>query len=337
VPAENFTGYREATQTPAPAVAEAHAALAAMDGLTLRPLAPLSEYTRFGIGGPADLLAETSIDHVFAEALRRLRQLGTPHVVLGGGTNLVVSDAGYRGVVLRYTADFICQDGLTVTCAAGAELMALVNFTVDAGLQGLQTLMGIPGWVGAAIYGNAGAYGHSIEEVVEQVRYFDGEQIRELSHAECQFRYRESIFKQRKQWLILSARMRFQQGDASALRKTADDILATRNAKFPPTMRCAGSIFKNLHLKDLPEAVVAQVPGTVVREGKIPAAWFLEQVGAKDSWEGRIHVAAYHANLVYNAGGGTAAELCRMIARLKDAVRQRFGITIEEEVQYVGF
>lgn len=102
-------------------------------------------------------------------------------------------------------------------------------------------------------------------------------------------------------------------------------------------MRCAGSIFKNLYLKDLPASVAAQVPPSVVREGKIPAAWFLEQVGAKDRWVGRIHVAPYHANLVYNAGGGTAAELCLMIQTLKHDVLTRFGIPLEEEVQYVGF
>jgi UDP-N-acetylmuramate dehydrogenase len=311
--------------------------LRGLDGLQLRAQAPLSEYTRFGIGGPADLLAETSDAAVFTEALRRLQVEAMPHVVLGGGTNLVVSDAGYRGVVLRYTAAAIRHDGVRVFCGAGAELIDLVNYTVDAGLEGLQTLMGIPGWVGAAIYGNAGAYGHSMEEVVQRVRYWDGVAIQVRSREECQFQYRESIFKRRKDWIILDAEFAMRPGDRESLRTIADDILTVRNEKFPPTMRCAGSIFKNLYLKDLPPDVATQVPSKVVREGKIPAAWFLEQVGAKDRWEGRIHVAAYHANLIYNAGGATAAELCRMINNLKRAVRERFGILLEEEVQYVGF
>ncbi len=308
-----------------------------IEGLRLTGRAPLSEYTRFGIGGPADLLAETSDATAFTSALQVLRGGAVPYVVLGGGTNLVVSDDGFRGVVLRYTADGIRHEGPRVCCGAGAALMDLVNYTVDAGLEGLQTLMGIPGWVGAAIYGNAGAYGHSIEEVVCRVRYWDGFEICFRNRAECEFQYRESIFKRRKDWLILDAELELRPGDAEQLRKTADEILAVRNEKFPPTMRCAGSIFKNLHLKDLPAEVAAQVPTRVVREGKIPAAWFLEQAGAKDQWEGRIHVAAYHANLIYNAGGGTAAELCRMIAKLKRDVHSRFGILLEEEVQYVGF
>jgi UDP-N-acetylmuramate dehydrogenase len=101
-------------------------------------------------------------------------------------------------------------------------------------------------------------------------------------------------------------------------------------------MKCAGSIFKNLLLKDLPAEVAAQVPGPAVREGKVPAAWFLEQVEAKGTSRGDIHVAAYHANLIYNGGAGTAADLCALIQELKGRVTRRFGIDLEEEVQYVG-
>ncbi|HZL67601.1 MAG TPA: hypothetical protein VFC29_09750, partial [Candidatus Limnocylindrales bacterium] len=101
-------------------------------------------------------------------------------------------------------------------------------------------------------------------------------------------------------------------------------------------MKCAGSVFKNLIVKDLPADAAAQIPAGVAREGKVPAAWFLEQVGAKGVVRGDIHVASYHANLIYNAGAGTAADLCALIQELKARVRARFGIELEEEVQYVG-
>ncbi|MDZ7638794.1 MAG: UDP-N-acetylmuramate dehydrogenase [Bryobacterales bacterium] len=308
-----------------------------IEGLSLRPGAPLSEYTRFGIGGPADLLIESSDEAAFTTALAWLRGQNAPYVVIGAGTNLVVADEGFRGIVLRYTAAAMRRDGLFVDCDAGAELMELVRFTIGEDLEGIQTLMGIPGSVGAAIYGNAGAYGHSISEVTRELRFFDGSVVRTLRGEECEFRYRESVFKREKSWILLRARMEFRKGDGATLRKTATEILAVRNEKFPPAMKCAGSIFNNLHSADLPGDVLAKVPETVIREGKIPAAWFLEQVGAKDSWEGRIHIAPYHANLIYNAGGATAVDLRRMIARLKQAVRERFGIVLEEEVQYVGF
>lgn len=323
--------YNESVATPS------SLALSDIQGLALRPGAPLSEYTRFGIGGPADLLVETGDEAAFIAALGWLRDQKLPHVVIGSGTNLVVSDAGFRGTVLRYTASSIRRDGLFVECDAGVDLMDFVRYTVDRALEGVQTLMGIPGSVGAAVYGNAGAYGHSISEVVREVRFFDGAAIRALSREGCEFRYRESVFKRNRSWIVLRIRMEFSEGDGPGLRKIAEDILAIRNEKFPPTLKCAGSIFKNLHVAELPADVLAEVPEKVIREGKIPSAWFLEQVGAKDSREGRIHIAPYHANLIYNTGGATAEELRSMIARLKKAVQARFGILLEEEVQYVGF
>jgi UDP-N-acetylmuramate dehydrogenase len=101
-------------------------------------------------------------------------------------------------------------------------------------------------------------------------------------------------------------------------------------------MKCAGSVFKNLMVKDLPAEAAVQIPEGVAREGKVPAAWFLERVGAKGAVRGDIHVASYHANLIYNAGAGTAADLCALIRELKARVYARFGIELEEEVQYVG-
>ena len=101
-------------------------------------------------------------------------------------------------------------------------------------------------------------------------------------------------------------------------------------------MKCAGSIFKNLLFRELPADVAAQVPASAIREGKVPAAWFLEQVGSKGMVRGDIHVATYHANLIYNAGSGTSEDLCALIRELKARVEERFGIAIEEEVQYVG-
>jgi UDP-N-acetylmuramate dehydrogenase len=228
-------------------------------------------------------------------------------------------------------------DGTSVYVEGGAVLQQLVDFTVDLGLKGLETMTGIPGSVGAAIYGNAGAYGHSIMERISTVRFFDGEAIQVFDNAQCEFRYRESIFKRHKEWIIFSALLEMERGDPAALRAEADRILNIRNRKYPPTMKCAGSIFKNFLYSELPTTVAAQIPANVVIEGKVPSAWFLEQVGAKGMQSGDIHVADYHANLIYNAGHGTARELAGIITELKQRVGDRWGIPLEEEVQYVGF
>jgi UDP-N-acetylmuramate dehydrogenase len=319
-----------------PTTEETRLRLAEIPNLTVFTGTPLSLYTRFGIGGPSDLYAETGNVEAFLAALAAARSSGLEIMVIGGGTNLIVSDAGFRGIVLRYRGDRLFAANDRVQAEAGAVLQDLVDFAIGRGLAGLETLSGIPGSVGAAVYGNAGAYGHSISERVLKVRFYDGETVRVCDNPECEFQYRESIFKRRKDWIIFSAELRLETADAHALRDTADSILKVRNEKFPVTMKCAGSIFKNLLFRELPVDAAAQVPGSAVREGKVPAAWFLEQVGAKGMARGDIHVAAYHANLIYNAGAGTAADLCALIQELKGRVAERFGIGLEEEVQYVG-
>ncbi len=299
--------------------------------------APLAAYTRFQIGGPAAVLCDTSNADSYVEALSAVESLGIPRVVIGGGTNLVVSDAGFEGVVLRYTGSRITQQDGALRIESGAILQDAVDYSIARGLKGLETLTGIPGYVGGAIYGNAGAYGHSIEELVAEVRITNGETVSTVRKEQCQFRYRDSIFKDRKEWIILSADLQFAEGDSQTLFKIASDIRTIRDAKYPPAMRCAGSIFKNLFFAELPARVQDEIPPQVVREGKVPSAWFLEQTGVKGMRRGDIQVAPYHANLVYNDGAGTAADLVSVIEELKQRVRDRFGFDLEEEVQYVGF
>jgi len=311
--------------------------LAQIPDLNITEGAMLSRYTRFSIGGPAGLLIETSNETSFIDAVKAARDGAHNYVVIGDGTNLVVCDAGFGGVVLRFTAAAIRNTGACAEASAGAELQHLVDYSIDLGLQGLETMTGIPGTVGAAVYGNAGAYGHSIMERVHQVRFFDGAGIRVFDNSQCEFGYRDSIFKRHKDWIIFSTGLHLDRAPADELRRTAQGILEIRNAKYPPTMKCAGSIFKNLILAGLPADLQSRVPARVIREGKVPSAYFLEDVGAKGMKNGDIHVAEYHANLIYNAGEGTARQLREVIDELKTRVHERFGLLLEEEVQYVGF
>jgi UDP-N-acetylmuramate dehydrogenase len=316
-----------------------HAGLAAIPGLRVQRNALLSAYTRFGVGGPADLLCETTDEDAFMAAVQTVSCTPVPIEVIGGGTNLIVSDAGFRGVVMRFTADRIRVDGNRITAAGGAELQALVDASISSGLAGIHTMTRIPGCVGAAVYGNAGAYGHSMHEWVREVRFFDPRlgQVRTFNNQECEFRYRESVFKRHKDWTIFSATLELNAGDPQTLSTKAEEIRAIRDEKYPPTMKCAGSIFKNLLFNALPETVRALVPPSKVREGKVPSAHFLEEVGAKGMRIGGIVNADYHANLIYNTGNGTAREICEMVDELKSRVRARFGFDLQEEVQYVGF
>jgi UDP-N-acetylmuramate dehydrogenase len=174
---------------------EAHARLTAIPGLAVSTGTPLSQYTRFGIGGPADIYAETGSVEAFIAALSTARGSGLSTMVIGGGTNLIVSDHGFRGIVLRYRAEQLFAANGRVIAEAGAVLQDLVDFANARGLKGLETLAGIPGSVGAAIYGNAGAYGHSISERVMRVRFYDGREVRVFNNQECEFHYRERHFQ----------------------------------------------------------------------------------------------------------------------------------------------
>lgn len=310
--------------------------LGAIPGLCLETRVPLNGRTRFDIGGPADFFASASCPRALAAALQAARLAGIPFYLLGDGSNVVVADEGFRGLVLRYAADGLAWRNGGIEAEAGGSLQALVDLSLELGLEGLHTLTRIPGSVGGAVYGNAGAYGHQMDEFVERVDFVDGTEIRSIGLRECEFEYRESVFKRRKDWLIVGIRLVLPKGSPGALRARADEIRAIRDEKFPPSMRCAGSIFKNLHIDTLPESAAAIVPSRAVRAGKVASAYFLEQVGAKGMRNGGIEIASYHANLIYNRGGGTAAEIREIVDELKSRVRERYRFELEEEVQYVG-
>ena len=311
-------------------------ALKTVDGLTVLEREPLAPRTRFGIGGPAELFITAVAPRALGAAARLCEENGVPYCFLGEGSNVIVSDDGYRGVVFRHAGRRISIQGDVVEAEAGAPLQALVDFTIVQGLEGLHTLERIPGSVGGAVYGNAGAYGHSMHEAVVNVRYLEDGVVREANNAQCEFAYRESVFKRRKNRCILSCRVQLKEGVGATLQKEASEIRRIRDEKFPPAMRCAGSIFKNLYLADLPPEAARIVPETAVREGKVASAFFLEKVGAKGMQRGGIRIADYHANLIYNHDWGSAADLCWLIAELKRRVRDQFGFMVEEEVQYLG-
>lgn len=271
------------------------------------------------------------------EVYGALRKMDVEVITLGGGSNLIVADAGFDGVVVRFTGRKMDRNDGVTTAETGAVWQDVVDYHNELALTGMERMTGIPGWLGGAVYGNAGAYGQTIMDFVESVRVFDGAGFRDVPREDCGFAYRTSGFKARKDWVLLSARMRLAAGDAIEIRQTSAEILATRNEKFPPTMKCAGSIFKNLHVANLPESALNRVPLGVMKAGKVPSAWFLEQAGSKGMKVGGIAVAEYHANLIYNTGSGTAVEVCALIDELKCRVQSEFGLLLEEEVQYVGF
>ena len=309
--------------------------------MTIRDNYPLKNFTTMGIGGPARFFIDFESVKELQELLSFAKEHSLPWVVVGEGSNLVPADAGYAGIVVRNRIDFLKCKGSKVNVGAGANLFAAVKKLNQTGLAGFERMAGIPGTVGGAIYGCAGAYGQEIKDHLVAVKVFDGSRVRSLTSAECRFGYRTSIFKKHKDWIILEATFKLDHNDRGVLQEISQDIVKKRAIKYPPGLRCPGSFFKNIKLSDLPaperQSLLRKIPKERVTYGKVATGYLLQQSGAKGLREGRVAVAGHHGNLIYNPGGGTARDVKKLAERLRKLVKNKFHVTIEEEVQYLGF
>lgn len=280
----------------------------------------LKHLTNFKFGGPAKKIIVAKSEAELVRVLKNLKLKKEKYYILGGGTNIIANDKGYNGTIVKIATEDLKINGKKIICEAGLPLGKLVGAANSAGLSGLETLAGIPGTVGGAIYGNAGAYGKEISENLKQVKIFDGKRAFWISKKKCSFYYRESVFKT-KPWIILASEFSLKKSDPKKLMKKSKEIIKIREKKYKPDLRCAGSIFKNI----------------VVEGGKIPAGSLLESIGAKGMRIGGVYVPQQHANLIINNGRGKATEAKKLIDILKKKVYQKYGIQLEEEVRYLGF
>lgn len=284
------------------------------------------------IGGPASFFATVESERELMQALGFAKKNKLPRYVVGEGSNLIVNDKGYNGVIIQNQIKGIEQKGLNITVGAGYSLLRFIHEVNKCGLAGMERMAGIPGTVGGAIYGCAGAYGQEIKDCLVGVRFIDGKQSRSLTGVQCRFGYRTSIFKKRKNWVIVEAEFKLHKGYPKTLQKISRGTIKTRAVKYKPGLKCPGSFFKNLI------ALEIKVPPALrekVVYGKLPSGVLLEETGAKGMRQGAIRVASHHANLIYNPGGGKASDVKILSTRLKALVKKKFGIIIDEEVQYL--
>lgn len=288
----------------------------------------MSQVTTLQIGGPAK-------DFRVVKTEEELMQIPQPFFLIGGGSNLLVSDEGVDKFVVKNEIIGIEQKGLIVEVKSGTILQDLVDYCIKHGLSGLQKLTGIPGTVGGAIYGNAGAYGQTISDHLVQVSVFTGQNIVTLTKDQCEFNYRDSSFKRNK-FIILEIKFALEEGNSKNLSQEAKDILKKRLVKYPKGIKCPGSFFKNIVADTIPKEILGKIPPEKIVYGKLPAGSLLEEVGAKgDSLDG-IEIASYHANLFINKGDGTAKAFYDLAKEYAKKVKQKFGITLEPEVQLIN-
>lgn len=284
---------------------------------------PLGPFTTLKIGGPADwYYAAQTVDEL-ALVLTVAREHNVPYTLLGDGSNVLISDLGIRGLVIHNRADLIVRRGNNLYAQAGALLSALVDRSRAESLTGMEFASGIYGSVGGAVFGNAGAYGKSIADVLTDVEVLtrDGQRIH-LSPTQMEFAYRLSGCS-RNGWVVLACEVGLTPGDQKAIGDEIDRIIAIRATKLPASLPSAGSYFKNIE-------------DPTAEHGKVPAGKLLEAVGAKTLRVGDAGIYEKHANVIVNLGQATASDVLALAELMKSKVRDAYGIELQSEVRFIG-
>lgn len=310
--------------------------------MTFRSHVPLAQYTTFKIGGKATLFAEATNAIDLAECYERAAQDELPVFVFSGGSNVLFSDNGFPGLVIRLIDGgmHVGDDG-RISAGAGRDLSELVASAGKAGLAGLENLAGVPGSVGGAVRGNAGAFGTEIGDRVLSVKVFHVESgmIKEYTRSECGFGYRQSFFKSHPKYVILSAEFQLTpSADPERLLEKAQEIRELREEKHPQDVFSAGSFFMNPVVRDEKlRDEFRKDSGKEPKDDNLPAGWLIDHVGLRGKTIGHAKVSEMHPNYIINTGGATAEDVLTLASIVKQRVRDEAGVMLMQEVQLVGF
>lgn len=290
-------------------------------GCEIKKDEPMRLHTSFQIGGPADRMVLVKNHAQLAQVLQTAGTLSLPVTLIGKGSNLLVSDAGIRGVVLALAGAFekieLLEDQRTVVSGSGVSLAALCKFARENHLGGLEFAWGIPGSVGGAVYMNAGAYGGEIKDVVIRTAHIDADGSSGSYDAkELAFGYRHSVYQEEPGQVLTSATFHLQPEDPAKIGERMEQLLKKRREKQPYDLPSAGSTFK--------------------RPAGHYAAALIEQCGLKGEACGGAQVSPKHSGFVVNTGGATCEDVCKLIRRVQERVLDRAGVTLECEVQLIG-
>lgn len=281
---------------------------------------PMAFHTTFRVGGPADCFLTPHTEEEAAAMLRLFCEEAEPFFLLGNGSNLLVSDAGYRGAVIQFGSNYnaVTVEGTKLTIRAGALLSNAAKEAYAHSLTGMEFASGIPGTVGGAVVMNAGAYGGEMKQIVSAVKLLDliSQEIVWKSADEMEFGYRMSIVK-KQPYLVLEAVLELQQGDSTAIYGRMEELKNQRVSKQPLNYPSAGSTFKR------PEGYFA---------GKL-----IQDAGLKGYTVGGAQVSEKHSGFVINTGNATAADIRALIKDVQERVRAQFGVLLEPEVCMLGF
>jgi len=279
---------------------------------------PMKKHTTFRIGGPADYYVMPHSGEEAAQVIKACREWKLPFYILGNGSNLLVSDKGFRGVIIQMFKNYseVSVDGVCVTARAGALLSKIAKTALENNLTGLEFAAGIPGTLGGAVVMNAGAYGGEMKDVLEEVGVLSGEgEILRLKREELDLGYRTSVIA-RKGYIVLEAKMRLQEGKREAIASRMEELKEKRVSKQPLELPSAGSTFKR------PEGNFA---------GKL-----IMEAGLRGFSVGDAQVSEKHCGFVVNKGGATALQVRELMQEVIRRVEETSGVTLEPEVKMLG-
>ena len=300
---------------------------AAVPANAVQASAPLAPLTTFGVGGPADWLVEVRTADQLVAVLQAAREEGVPVTPLGGGSNVLISDRGVRGVVIRMLLKEITwQSPDRVRAGSGATINGLVRWTIAHALAGLEAWAGTPGTVGGAIYGNAHFQGRDIGELVAAVQLITPSgDIVTAAAGDMEFAYDMSRLSRTRE-IVVWAEFHVAPGEVETLRGRARESLAYRKRTQPLAMPSAGCVFQN------PDPVRDAVPAGVPAS----AGALIDRAGFKGHRLGGAAISGTHANFIVNAGAATAEDIRALIGRAEQAVHDRFGIDLRREIVLLG-
>ncbi len=317
----------------------------ALVGDRLKRDEPLSAHSHYNVGGPATyfVLAKTS-DEVVA-LVKAAKEVGVNWVVLGGGTNVLINDAGFNGLVIKMGNRSIKINAETgeVMAEAGLLSSSLARQSAEAGLTGFEWGIGLPGTIGGAVRGNAGCFGGETKDKLVSVDILDTEtgEERSVTKDELEMGYRHSIVKV-KPWIVLRAYFQLEAREVELNREAINEVLRCRLDSQPKNAKCAGCAFKNVEFTDESEIAklreaISDIPESFIENKRIPAGWLVDQLGLKGTTVGGASVSDVHGNFILSDGTATADHIAQLIAVVKTKVRDAYGIQLHEEIQYVGF
>ncbi len=300
----------------------------------------LKDISTFRIGGKAKyfFLAENKDDLI--KAVKVAKEIKIPFLILGEASNVLISDKPFKGLVIKIAFSGLKRSNSNILAFAGTPLQEVVNFAQKNSLSGLEWAVGIPGTIGGAVCTNAGAFTKSISKLVKEVEVLDIEtlKVKKLSFKKCFFSNKDSIFKKRKGYIILSVLLKLKKGKKQEIKKTMERYLKYRKETQPLKGFSAGCIFKNLRKKVKRKKLLEQYPElkTFNKKGMIPAGFLIEKCGLKGVKEGKAQISKKHANFIVNLGGAKAKDVLRLIKKIKKEVKNKFGVLLEEEIEFIN-